>query len=101
MAHEAGVLPLHEEAIWAICTSFSRKRTQSCAITLEQGKDNWWLIEIPLLQGTDDPSPSWSIILCLIEASQEYSQRVLSFRFTTEQERERACTLTLYDAIIA
>jgi hypothetical protein len=88
------------EAVWAICLFFEEHRRASVDISIERGKETWWLgIVSPdfMLSGSHTPSHR-PAIACLVDV---LSQRVLSFRIGQTDTLQELIGLALYDALAA
>ena len=88
------------EAVWAICLFFEEHRRASVDISVERGKEIWWLgIVSPdiTLSGPHTPSHR-PTIACLVNVQ---TQHVLSFRIASADVLQESIGLVLYDALAA
>ncbi len=88
------------EAVWAVCLFFEEHRRASVDISVERGKETWWLgIVSPdfMLSGSHTPSHR-PAIACLVNVQ---TQRVLSFRIGMADILQELIGLVLYDALAA
>jgi hypothetical protein len=88
------------EAVWAICLFFEEHRRASVDISVERGKETWWLgIVSPdfTLSGPHTPSHR-PAIACLVDVQ---TQRMLSFRIGPADILQELIGLALYDALAA
>jgi hypothetical protein len=88
------------EAVWAVCLFFEEHRRASVDISVERGKETWWLgIVSPDFTLSDPHTPSHRpAIACLVDVQ---TQRVLSFRVGTADILQELIGLALYDALAA
>ena len=88
------------EAVWAICLYFEEHRRASVDISVERGKEIWWLgIVSPdiTLSGPHTPSHC-PAIACLVDVQ---TQHVLSFRIASAKDLQESIGLALFDALAA
>ncbi len=88
------------EAVWAICLFFEEHRRASVDISVERGKETWWLgIVSPDFTLSDPHTPSHRpAIACLVDVQ---TQHVLSFRIGPADVLQELIGLALFDALAA
>lgn len=88
------------EAVWAVCLFFEEHRRASVDISVERGKETWWLgIVSPdfTLSGSHTPLHR-PAIACLVDVQTQYA---LSFRIGPGDALQELIGLALYDALAA
>jgi len=101
MALEAGIAPIDEEAVWAICMHLEELRAQRTAVTVERSSSTWWLAQLTLASstGTDsanDREGTQQIAALVIDTE---APRALALRAGERQVETELSSLAIYDAI--
>jgi hypothetical protein len=101
MALEAGMAPIEEEAVWAICMHLEELRAQRTAVTLERSSSTWWLAQLVLASstgtdGANDRAGTQHIAALVIDTE---APQALAFRAGERQVEAELRSLAIYDAI--
>ena len=101
MALEAGIAPIDEEAVWAICMHLEELRAQRTDVTVERSSSTWWLAQLTLASstGTDsanDREGTQQIAALVIDTE---APRALALRAGGRQVETELSSLAIYDAI--
>ncbi len=102
MALSAGVVPIEEEAVWAICMHLEELRTQRSAVTVERTSTTWWLVQLTSTQSTqfscasaiDGTRPLAALVI------DSDGPHALAFRADERRNEAELHSLAIYDAIV-
>jgi hypothetical protein len=102
MARCENRVPVHEEAIWAICLYLDERRLQQTSVTTEQLDATWWIGAIvpgasATAEGDGEDDASRYALVGVIDVSQP---RLLAFRQGAHRSEAELATLALYDALV-
>jgi hypothetical protein len=99
MAEFAGVPPVDDEAIWAICAFLYEKRSAETTVTTERSATTWWIIQLnPDVQIQERNSvPYRPSVACVFDVS---LPGVVAFRAGRGPDDTIALSLVLYDALV-
>lgn len=99
MAEVAGVPPIDDEAIWAICAFAHEKRSVETTVTMERSATTWWLVQLyPDIQIQESNSaPCRPSLACVLDTS---LRGVMAFRIGHTPDDQIALSLALYDALV-
>jgi hypothetical protein len=100
-ALEAGVAPVEEEAVWAICMHLEELRAQRTAVTVERAASTWWLTQLALASSSDSSGASahdgtQHLGTLVIDTD---APRALAFRAGERRAEAQLRSLAIYDAI--
>ncbi len=101
MALEAGIAPVEEEAIWAICIHLEELRAQRAAVTVERSSSTWWLIQFALASSAETGCANGSLGTSLLAALviDADTPQALAFRADERAAEAELRSLAMYDAI--
>ncbi len=101
MALEAGIAPVEEEAIWAICMHLEELRAQRAAVTVERSSSTWWLIQLALASSAETSCENVSAVPSLPAALviDVDTPQALAFRTDERATESELRSLAMYDAI--
>ncbi len=101
MALAAGVAPIEEEAVWAICMHLEELRAKRAAVRVERSPSTWWLIQLASPPSAETASASGNhgtqpFAALVIDAD---APRALAFRVNERSTETELYSLAIYDAI--
>lgn len=99
-AYHAGVEPLQDEAVWAICMFLNDLRQQNTSMTIQKSDASWAIMSMTLAVETTaaDGAISRPSLILVLDLSQD---RVTAFKTVSTEAREEYIDLAFYDALTA